>query len=57
MGVEPESAAGGYESCAATAGWLCNLGGKNKDYHLKFEIKFKADDVNAVLNLEHDSTG
>ena len=41
----------------AEAGWLYNLGGKNKDYHLKFEIKFTGDEVNAVLNLEHDSTG
>jgi len=41
----------------AAVAWLSNWGGKNKDYHLKFEIKFKGDDVNAVLNLEHDSTG
>ena len=41
----------------AAAGYLAILGGKNKDSHLKFEIKFKVDEVNAVLNLEHDSTG
>jgi len=27
------------------------LGGKNKDSHLKFEIKFKGRDVDTVLNL------
>jgi len=55
--LNPSPPNGGYESDPAEAGWLSNLGGKNKDYHLKFEIKFKVDDVNAVLNLEHDSTG
>ena len=41
----------------AAAGWLANLGGKNKDSDLKFENKFEGCDVNAVLNLDHDSTG
>ena len=41
----------------AEAGYLAKLGGKNKDSDLKFEIKFNGRDVNAVLNLEHDSTG